>query len=112
MSYTSLLIDTCTVRRYTEGPVDGYGIPTETWADHLTGQACRLESLVDREPGKEVRVGAEIVIADYTLFVQDIDVTERDRVVIDGLTYEVLFVESRSNGTTTHHKELQLRILR
>lgn len=108
MSYTSLLIQTCTIQRFTEGVADSYGAPTLTWADHLADQACRLETA----KGKELKVGAEIVVADYKLFLLSVDVTEQDRVVLGGLTYEILLVEDYLNGTTSHHKQVWLRISR
>ncbi len=108
MSYTTLLIDTCTTQRFSEGAADSYGNPTLTWADELADQACRLET----QPGTELKVGAEIVVADYKLFVQDIDIVEQDRVIIGGLTYEVLLVQDYSNGLGIHHKQVWLRISR
>ncbi len=108
MTYTTLLIENCTVQRYTEGARDASGNPTLTWADNLTGQACRLVAA----PGTELKVGAEIVVADYKLFVQDINIIEQDRVVIDSLTYEVLLVQTYANLTTDHHKQVWLRISR
>ncbi|KKN60065.1 hypothetical protein LCGC14_0535340 [marine sediment metagenome] len=108
MSYTSLLIDTCTTQRFTEGVADDYGRPAITWANELEDQACRLVAM----PGVELKVGAEIVVADYKLFVQNIDIVEQDRVVIGGLTYEVLLVQDYSDDTTTHHKQCWLRISR
>ena len=108
MTYTTLLIETCTVQRYTEGARDASGQPTLTWADNLTNQACRLVAA----PGKELKVGAEIVVADYKLFVQDIDIIEQDRVVIDSLTYEVLLVQNYADSITDHHKQVWLRISR
>ena len=108
MSYISLLIDTCTIQRYSEGIADGYGNPTLTWADHLVDEACRLVAA----PGKELKVGAEIVVADYKLFVGDIDITERDRIVIGALTYEVLLFQNYADDTANHHKQCWLRISR
>ena len=108
MSYTSLLIHVCTTRRFTEGVADAYGNPTLTWADYLIDQACRLEAA----PGKELKVGAEIVIADYKLFLLDIDIIEQDEVVIDSLTYEILVIQDFANGTGDHHKQGWLRISR
>lgn len=109
MSYLSLLIHTCTVRRFTTvaGVVDDYGNPVETWADHLTAD-CRLTS----STGREIKVGVELVIADYKLFVEDIDITEQDRVVIGGITYEVLLVQGYSDDTSSHHKQCWLRVVR
>ena len=108
MSYTSLLIDTCTVQRFSEGAPDSYGNPILTWADELTDIACRLESA----KGRELKVGAEIVVADYKLFVGSVDITEQDRIVIGSNTYEILLVEDYSNGLASHHKQLWTRISR
>ena len=108
MTYTSLLIETCTVQRYTEGAEDAYGKPARTWADNLTDQACRLVAM----PGTELKIGVEIVVADYKLFVQDIDITEQDRVVIDSLTYEVLLIQTYADGISDHHKQVWMRISR
>ncbi len=109
MSYTSLLIDTLTTQRFTEGSSDAYGNPAITWADNLTAQACRLTTL---SGGRELKVGAELVLADYRLFVLDIDIVEQDRVVIGLLTYEVLLVEDYADGVGEHHKQVWMRISR
>ena len=108
MSYTSLLIETCTVQRFTEGARDASGQPALTWADHLADEPCRLVAA----PGKELKVDAEIVVADYKLFVGDIDITEQDRVILNSLTYEVLLVQNYADGTADHHKQCWLRISR
>jgi len=112
LSYTSLLINTCTVQRYTEGVADDYGTPTLTWADHLTDIACRLSSAMMGRGGQEIKVGAELVLADHTIFLGDVDVTEQDRIVIDSDTYEVLMVVDRQDGATSHHKECFVRVVR
>ena len=62
--------------------------------------------------GREIKVGAEIVIADYKLFLSDVDITEQDRVVIGGLTYEVLLVQDYEDHTSSHHKQCWMRISR
>jgi len=108
MSYTTLLIDTCTVRRFTTGAQDDYGAPAKTWADYLAGIACRLQSVNDIE----IRVGAEVVISNYKLFLLDVDITEQDRVVVSGITYDVLQVTNPKDGTGAHHKECLLRVVR
>ena len=108
MSYTSLLIEICTTQRFTEGAADGYGVPVRTWADNLVDQACRLNAA----KGIELKIGAELVVADYKLFVLDIDIIEQDRVVISGLTYEVLLVETFADLSGDHHKQCWLRISR
>jgi len=108
MSFDTLLINTCTVKRWGTTGTDAYGNPTGTWDDHLTAQDCRLMA----SGGREVVVGAEVVIADYKLFIADVDITEQDRVVIDAITYEVLLVADRQDSTESHHKECYLRVVR
>jgi hypothetical protein len=108
MSYDSLLIDTCTIQRFTEGAVDNYGNKAKTWPDHLTDEPCRLTT----PTGREIKIGAEVVIADFKVFLGDIDITEQDRIEIDSVTYEVLLVADRQNGLESHHKECYVRAIR
>jgi len=86
--------------------VDGYGNPVLTWTDRTFD--CRLTA----GTGREIKVGAEIVVADYKLFVESIDIIEQDKVVIGGLTYEVLLVQDYSDDAVSHHKQCWLRISR
>ncbi|GAI07588.1 unnamed protein product, partial [marine sediment metagenome] len=46
------------------------------------------------------------------LFVESIDITERDRVVIGTDTYEVLLVQDYADASSSHHKQCWLRISR
>ena len=108
MSYTSLLIQTCTIEYFTEGLPDNYGNPALTWHDRHTDEDCRLVA----STGREIKVGAEIVVADYKLFLGDITITERDRVTIDTLVYEVLLVQDYADSIGSHHKQCWLRISR
>ena len=108
MSYSNLLINTCTTERFTEGAADDYGMPSKVWDDHLVGEPCRLVT----GAGREVQVGAQVVIAEYQLFLGDADITEQDRVTIDEVLYEVLLVTDRQDGVNSHHKECLLRTVR
>jgi head-tail adaptor len=109
MSFAGLLINTCTIRRYAAGAADAYGNPTKDWADHLVNEPCRWSTPVNRE----IKVGAEIVIADLQLFLEaDTDITEQDRVILNATTYEVLSAADRQNGTGNHHVECLLRTVR
>jgi len=108
MSYTSLLINTSTVQRDTPGVQDAYGTPAESWANHLTDIACRIQD----GGGREVMVGAEVVIAEYKIFLLDVDITERDRIISGGVTYQVLMVTDKQDSLTSHHKECYLRTVR
>ena len=108
MSFASLLIDTCTVQRFTEGSSGPYGNPVITWADHLAEEACRIQP----SSGVELKIGAELVVADYLLFLGDVDVTEQDRIVLDSITYQILLVKDEQDGVDSHHKEVFLRVSR
>lgn len=108
MSYTSLLINTCTTQRKHLGAIDDYGTPASGWANELVNIACRWSTPSNRE----VKVGAEIVIVDMILFTEDVDITVQDRVALDTLTYEVLAVIPRQDSVSGHHKEILLRIVK
>ena len=117
MSFDSLLIHTCDIGLLTQGAADDYGQPANTWpTTTYTSEPCRLVST----GGREVKVGAEVVISDWKLFVDNsVSVDEQDRVsniknaltgtVIDSSTFEVILVQMRSNGISQHHKELILQ---
>ena len=116
MSFDSLLIHTCDIGTLDQGIADESGTKAETWPlTHITKE-CRMMSTT----GREVKVGAKVMISDWKLFVPlDVTVSEQDRisnikmratgVVIDASTYEVLLVQPRSDETTLHHKELALQ---
>jgi hypothetical protein len=108
MSYSSLLINICTIQRNTPGAQDAYGQPTASWANHLVDESCRIMGT----SGREIKVGAEVVVADYKLFLDDVDVTEQDRVVLGSVIYEMLLVQRIQNGTGGHHRECFLRVVR
>ena len=108
MSYASLLIDVCTIQRNTPGAPDDYGHKAEAWAGHLVNEPCRIMATQSRE----IAQGAQVVIAGYQMFLNDVDVTERDRAIHNAITYEILQVSTRQDGETEHHKELFLRTLK
>ena len=116
MSFDSLLIHTCDIGSLTQGDADAYGTPAKTWPVTYEGEPCRLVSTT----GKEIKVGAEVVISDWKLFVAgDVEVDEQDRVsnillastggTVDDSTFEVILVQPRSDGISQHHKELALQ---
>ena len=113
MTFTCLLVDSCDVRRNTPGAADGYGTPTASWANYLEDQACRIYGFTpNTAAGKEFYVGAKLVVADKLMMIGDIDITEQDRVVSDGVTYEVLMVTLRQDGQGSHHKQCWLKTVR
>ena len=117
MSFASLLIHTCDIGLLAQGTQDAYGTPAKTWpTTTYPNQACRLVST----GGREVKIGAEVVVSDWKLFVDSsVAVDAQDRIsdirlastgaVIDSSTFEVILVQMRSNGLSEHHKELSLR---
>jgi len=106
LSYLELLINTCTIRRWADSGTDAYGNPIKVWADYLT-KPCRLVA----GSGREVKVGAEVVVSNFRLFLEDVDVTERDRVAVGGDIYEVVLVSDRQDGSGAHHKECDLVVV-
>jgi len=110
MAFADLLINTCTILEDTGAIPDAYGniIPSWTAVAGLAGISCRLVA----SGGREVQVGAEVVIADYRLFTENIAVTEQNRVRISGIDYEILLVTNRQDSIGSHHKELFLRTVR
>jgi len=108
MSFDNLLISEGTVWRNVPGIQDDYGKPTADWNEVITDTPCRIQPMKETE----IYVGAEIVIADYKVFVGDIVITERDRIEIDDITYEILSVKFRQDATVVHHKECLVRTVR
>ena len=109
MSFDSLLINTCTTRRYPPGATDAYGNTTKVWADKLVDEPCRISHPVFGGRNGQVQRGTEVVPVDMVLFMNDVDVTEYDKVLVDTVEYEILFVATIQNGFGGHHKELSLK---
>ena len=105
MAYADLLINTCTIKRYTSSSSDDYGNPVKNWSDYLVDQACRISY----PRGRQIQRGTEVVPVEAVLFLDDVDVTEHDKVVVDSIEYEILFVATLQDGNGAHHKELSLR---
>ncbi len=112
MSFLSLLINVCTVRRYVVGVPDAYGKEAEVWADHLVNQPCRISY----PKGRQIQRGTEVVPIDVLLFLEDVDVTEADRIIfpgfippwVPGTDFDILFVAQLQDGVAGHHLELSL----
>lgn len=107
MSFADLLIDTCTIQRYTS-TADVYGQHVKTWANLHADEPCRHVS----GKGREVKVGADVHLVYDQMFIDDIDVTVQDRVIIDSETYEIIDVIFRQDATGGHHKQCYLEIVR
>lgn len=110
MTFVDLLINTCTILEDTGDVPDAYRNITPNWTAvaGYDGIPCRLAA----GSGREVMIGAEVVIADYKLFLENVTVTERNRVRIGSIDYEILLVSDRQDGVASHHKECALRVTR
>lgn len=104
MTFAALLINTCTVERATNSGDTNFGNPTKAWTNHLADQACRLSG----QTGREAQNSTEVTQVDEVLFMQDVDVTEGDRVTVDSVLYEIVHVTTKQDSAGDHHKELDL----
>ncbi len=112
MAYLDLLIQSCTIQEDLGGATDNYGNVAEDWQT-LSTQDCRIQPVMGRQgAGVEIRRGAEVVIAEYVLYLNDVDVTEQDRILLETVVYEILLVKRPQNGVGVHHRELFLRTVR
>lgn len=80
---------TIEVLPYVAGPADSHGNVSEGWADPITyavyGWAPLEASSEPAESGRDAVVTTLQVLAPA-----DVQVTPRDRVIVDGITYEVI----------------------
>jgi hypothetical protein len=107
MSFTDLLIDSFDVLRYTSTP-DGYGQPIKSWAVNSSANLGRLTT----PRNVEVQRDLEVVIAEKSLHCFDtVDVTEQDRILCGGITYEILSVASY-RGSQLDNKTLMLKVVK
>jgi len=106
MSFAGLLKDTMTIRRWATTSTDDYGQPVKTWSNQYTNVPCRYEQT---KTAIEIQTEKELVITRDRIFTEQEGIRETDRVVVNGLTFEVLLVRDVSDGTERHHSELFLR---
>lgn len=107
MGFAQLLNKTCVIRRFTSSSNDAHGNPVKVWSDLATDIACRLQP----RRGREAVQPTQVVVGSHVLFLEiGTDITERDRVVVATLTYEVLFVgDAAGQG---HHLEVDLELVK
>jgi SPP1 family predicted phage head-tail adaptor len=87
---------------------NNYGQPVKVWSTLHAAAACRHMS----GKGREVKIGQEVVVVYDELLVKYIDVTEQDRVIIGGKTYQILSVVIRQDSVAVHNKHLYLEIVK
>jgi head-tail adaptor len=103
----SILPGTVVIQR-ASAAADGHGGMVPTWSNYATC-VCRLD-VRDREITTMTEGainGALNVVARYTMyFKHDQDITEKDRVVFGGITYEVTAVMGEQSWTIAKRAEL------
>lgn len=97
------LPQTCTIQRKTVVS-DGGGGTSETWADHATDVPCRIAPVGGGETGTAGDRVADESTHIITLPAQA-DVTEADRLEIDGQTFEATLARTRGTWEITRRVE-------
>jgi len=104
MAIQDLFETTATIQRATEGQ-DAAGGVTEVWADLIVDVPCSIQaqSASERAAYKKLEV-----VAGFNMFIlpQTEDVTEKDRVVWNGRTFDIIFVDKWH--LISHHWKLVL----
>ena len=81
------LIHTITIERASDGAADDRGVPAQTWAPSSTAQAW-VQPKSARELMQLSQGGP--VASTHSIYVDpNADVTEADRIVFDGSTYQI-----------------------
>jgi hypothetical protein len=105
--FDELLTSMAEIYRMTGGTPDKYGVPNQGLTLIADDIPCRLSTLTE---GQEFKVGKELAIAKYKIFMrqQDFAVTEKQTVKIEARTFNplsVLLVRARDNAEI-HHLEI------
>lgn len=103
---TALLPQTVVISTYSEGSQSPRGVPTATWTPQPPVQG-RLQ----QTGGGEITDGQQTTIADWLLILPGgTAIGSKDKVAIDGQTFEVVGPPNRVYGATSeHHVEARLR---
>ena len=112
--YSALLNSSADIQRFTSTGVDAHGQPTGAWANSSTGIKCRIRELagVSNANNEIIDSSGTAVVASHEVWLlPGVSITEKDRVVHGGITYDVQFVVSRPGGTV-HHVKAYLKVAR
>ncbi len=100
------LLHTLVIERPAGGARDEYGNPTQTWATLAT-----VKGLVQPKSARDIAQLSQggPVVSDLTAYLYPTDLKESDRIVSDGLTYQVDGV--RNAGGVDHHLEVDCHLV-
>ena len=100
MGIASRLRHSCTIERAAHGARDEYGVPAESWTTLRTVrcwyQPASRKELTESSSGGALR-------EDGVVFMLPTDITEADRIVIDGTTYGIIDVHDAA-GKDQHYE--------
>lgn len=102
-----LLPDTCVIQRYTQTGTALNNDPIYIWATLATVK-CRISDA----GGNESKEPNQAVITNPKIFLPVTDVTEKDRLLIDGDTYEVHVVYTIKGMAVAHHIEVEASLVK
>jgi len=105
MSFSSLLISTCDIQAKSAS-LSGYE-KVVSWADVATGVPCRHDS--DNSPKIQDGVVRENSDDDVFFFEPDVEIARGNRIVEDGLSFDVIKVNKSYDGSGVHHLEVRAR---
>lgn len=105
-----LLRNTCTIQTQSVTSRDALGHDVFTWANTYTGVVCRLQG---GSGNKETTQTKEAGIYPFTLWLLPTQtITEKDRVVFAGATYQVKGVATAYDGNgAASHEEAELELV-
>lgn len=107
MSYNGLLNTTTTIQQISS-PIgrDSIGGPSRTWADLYASIPARIEILTVTE--REI-LGRQGISATHRQFVQKgYTITERERAITGGVTFDIVGVMEMPAYSSVHHTELTM----
>jgi len=106
MSFEKLLNKLCTVQVKTETQ-GSTGSVSESWTNTYTNVMCRYNRVIQGK-GSVVSGAYQVTLEDYTFYFKpDQVISKANRIVVDGLTFEVEHVFKDSAG---HHLEVFARL--
>ncbi len=109
MSLDALLLHMAQVQRATE-TLDPYGNAARSWYD-VDSVPARL--VIKQQWIWSNERAESVAVTHYLLLLPtSADVAERDREVVDSVTFDVTAVLPRNAGRTGHHKSLTLEVVR
>ena len=107
MAFSGLLNKTCTIQTVTRAK-DQYGSSDETVTNTATNVPCRMQPMSGRE---QSIYSSDRAVATHKMFCEtDVAITEDNRIVFNGSSFDVEFV--KNVDFMDHHYELELREIR